>query len=239
MTGRWNGPVAATTVVGVDHALRRFDTEAGPADASASHVLDLHATSGSGASIISAYATKVIGNHPPWAQRHRARQPENVHAREPVMPGRTVGDQGVPSFRAPALGDAVPLQNEVRHAAGAQVLAHGQAGLPAADHQRLYLFNRHLRVLLRQCEVFSPSEPQPMKPRSMGETASPLRLGGGPSSRSMQWLILDDLAQPGPDRQAMSAGRRLRNPAAPLRLPLRQGRHAVTSMEATRWSTIA
>ena len=57
------------------------------------------------------------------------------------MPGRTIGNQGVPSFRAPAFGNSVPLQHEVRHAAVTQVLAHGQTGLAAADNERLYFFS--------------------------------------------------------------------------------------------------
>ena len=57
------------------------------------------------------------------------------------MPGRTIGNQRVPSFRAPPFGNSVPLQDEVRHAAVAQVLAHGQTGLAAANNQRLYIFS--------------------------------------------------------------------------------------------------
>jgi len=34
--------------------------------------------------------------------------------REPVVPGRPVGDQPVPALRAPALGDAVPLDDQMR-----------------------------------------------------------------------------------------------------------------------------
>ncbi len=43
---------------------------------------------------------------------------------------------------APAFGDPVPLEHEVRDAGAAQVLAHGQAGLAAADHQRLDALGR-------------------------------------------------------------------------------------------------
>ena len=66
------------------------------------------------------------------------------------MPGRTIGNQRVPSFRAPAFGNSVPLQNEVRHAPFAQVLAHGQAGLAAANNERIYFFNCHFRVPFSQ-----------------------------------------------------------------------------------------
>jgi hypothetical protein len=53
------------------------------------------------------------------------------------MPGGTVGVQAVPPFRAPAFGDPVPLQDQVRQAAPAQFLAHCQPGLTAAYDQRL------------------------------------------------------------------------------------------------------
>ena len=56
------------------------------------------------------------------------------------MPDGSVRDQRVPALRAPALGDAVPLQDEVRHAALAQVLAHRHAGLTSADDEDLDLF---------------------------------------------------------------------------------------------------
>ena len=56
------------------------------------------------------------------------------------MPGGPVRDQGVPPLRAPTLGDAVPLEDEVRHAAGAQMLAHREAGLATADDEHLYRF---------------------------------------------------------------------------------------------------
>jgi hypothetical protein len=58
-----------------------------------------------------------------------------------IVPGRTVGHQRVPSFRAPAFGNSATLQDEVRHAAVAEVLAHGQTGLAAANNEGLYFFN--------------------------------------------------------------------------------------------------
>ena len=71
------------------------------------------------------------------------------------MPGRSVGDQGVPPLRAPALGDAVPLQDEVRHAAVAQVLAHRQAGLASTDDEYVDLVARHHNLLLRGSPVLT------------------------------------------------------------------------------------
>jgi hypothetical protein len=40
----------------------------------------------------------------------------------------------------------VPLENHVRHAAAAQMLAHGEACLATANNQRIYLFNWHIPV---------------------------------------------------------------------------------------------
>jgi len=65
------------------------------------------------------------------------------HTRKTIMPGRTIGNQGVPPLRAPAFGNAVPLKDEMRYAGLAQMLAHGQPGLSTADHKRVNLFNRH------------------------------------------------------------------------------------------------
>ncbi|GAA0982949.1 hypothetical protein GCM10009555_053670 [Acrocarpospora macrocephala] len=51
------------------------------------------------------------------------------------MPGGSVRDQGVPPLRAPALRDAMPLHDEVRHTAVGQMLTHRQAGLAPADDE--------------------------------------------------------------------------------------------------------
>ena len=53
------------------------------------------------------------------------------------MPGGAVGNQRIPASRTPPLSDAVSLEDEMRHAAGAQMLAHRQTGLPSADDQHL------------------------------------------------------------------------------------------------------
>ena len=57
------------------------------------------------------------------------------------MPGGTVGVQTVPPFRAPAFGNPMPFHDEVGQAALAELLAHRQPGLTAADDQRLDLLN--------------------------------------------------------------------------------------------------
>jgi hypothetical protein len=49
------------------------------------------------------------------------------------MQGRTVGVQTVPPFRAPAFGNPMPFYDEVGQAALAELLAHRQPGLTAAD----------------------------------------------------------------------------------------------------------
>ena len=57
------------------------------------------------------------------------------------MPGRTVGDERVPSLGTPSLGNPMPLEDEMRLAVLAQVLAHGQPGLAPSDDERLDFFN--------------------------------------------------------------------------------------------------
>ena len=70
------------------------------------------------------------------------------------MPGGAVRHQGVPPPRPPPLGDAVALQNEVRHAEQAEMLAHRDAGLTAADDENLDLLARHLNL---QCFSQTPT----------------------------------------------------------------------------------
>jgi len=57
------------------------------------------------------------------------------------VPGGTVGDQRIPSRRAPAFGDTVALEDEVRHAALSEMFAYRDPGLPAADHEGLDFFD--------------------------------------------------------------------------------------------------
>ncbi len=57
--------------------------------------------------------------------------------REPVVPGGAIGHQRVPPLRAPALGDAVAPEYEVRDPEPAPVFAHGHAGLAGAHDERV------------------------------------------------------------------------------------------------------
>jgi hypothetical protein len=59
------------------------------------------------------------------------------------MPGGTVGDERIPPFGTPTLGDASSLEDEMRYAALTQMLAHRHPRLAAADDKGIYLFNRH------------------------------------------------------------------------------------------------
>ncbi|GAA2207440.1 hypothetical protein GCM10009850_028980 [Nonomuraea monospora] len=65
------------------------------------------------------------------------------------MPGGPVRHQGVPPLRAPALRDAVPFQDEVRHSAVGQMLAHRQAGLARADDEDFDFFTQNPQPPLR------------------------------------------------------------------------------------------
>ncbi|GLY69690.1 hypothetical protein Atai01_63090 [Amycolatopsis taiwanensis] len=66
------------------------------------------------------------------------------------MPGRSVRDEGIPPLRAPALGDPLALEHEVRYAAVAEVLAHRDAGLATADDDDLdFLLVRHAGIVGR------------------------------------------------------------------------------------------
>jgi hypothetical protein len=77
-----------------------------------------------------------------------------LKAGEPVVPGGSVGDQGIPSLRAPPFGDPMALHDEVRHAVAVQVLAHRHPGLARADDEDFDLLARHqasplIRTVLR------------------------------------------------------------------------------------------
>src|SRR5262245_516632 len=63
--------------------------------------------------------------------------------RQPHRPVGKLETQAVPAFAAPALGDAVTLQHEMRKAALFQPVTHGEPGLAAADDERLDAFSRH------------------------------------------------------------------------------------------------
>ena len=56
---------------------------------------------------------------------------------ETIVPCGTIGNQRIPPCRAPALGDTIAFEDEMRHAELAQMLAHRDAGLTGADHERI------------------------------------------------------------------------------------------------------
>ena len=64
--------------------------------------------------------------------------------RQPHRPVRKLEFQPVPALAAPALGDPMALEHEVRKPALLQPVAHHQPGLAAADHQRFDFFIRHV-----------------------------------------------------------------------------------------------
>jgi hypothetical protein len=71
------------------------------------------------------------------------------------MPGRAIGNQRVPSFRAPAFGNPLSLHNKVRNAAVTQVLAHGHAGLARTNNEHLDFFSCHILALFRLSGISS------------------------------------------------------------------------------------
>jgi hypothetical protein len=57
------------------------------------------------------------------------------------MPGRSVGDKGVPPAAAPPLGDALAFNDKVPESMAAQMLTHRDAGLAATDNEYLHLLD--------------------------------------------------------------------------------------------------
>ena len=80
------------------------------------------------------------------------------HPRKPIVPGRAVGHQRIPAPAAPGLGNTLFLQHQVGNIQPGQMLAHGDARLPRADHQGIdlgYLFS-HFSILQAQLPTRSP-----------------------------------------------------------------------------------
>ena len=130
-------------VARLDRAVARLGPEAGPAlvpahgehlDAAADRCVDLSRVG------LEVLDDLLLGGEP---------IPIDVELQpgEPVMPRGPVRDQRVPPLRAPPLGDAAPLEDQMRHAAGAQMLAHREAGLATPDDQHLHSFVRHVEIL--------------------------------------------------------------------------------------------
>jgi hypothetical protein len=71
----------------------------------------------------------------------------NWHQGEAIVPSRPVGMQAVPSFRTPALSNPMPLHDQMRQSAFAQLLAHRQSGLAAANYERFDILGRHNATL--------------------------------------------------------------------------------------------
>jgi hypothetical protein len=59
------------------------------------------------------------------------------HVGKSVVPGRPVGNERIPPFRAPALRDPMALDDEMRRTALPQVRAHCEPGLTATDDERI------------------------------------------------------------------------------------------------------
>ncbi len=64
--------------------------------------------------------------------------------RQPHRPVRKLEFQPVPALAAPAFGDPVALEHQVRKPALLQPVAHHEASLAAADHERLDFLIRHV-----------------------------------------------------------------------------------------------
>jgi hypothetical protein len=55
--------------------------------------------------------------------------------------------QAVPSFRTPALSNPMPFHDQMRQSAFAQLLAHRQSGLTAANYERFDVLDGHNATL--------------------------------------------------------------------------------------------
>src|SRR6266446_3060836 len=126
-------------VDGLDHAFRGFDHEAGAVGFLAKS-LDLD-TAADGSCDLLCVGFEIL-HDPVFGGKAVGIDAGEGYVWKSVMPSRTVGDKRVPSFRAPALGNPMSFDDEMRHSAFAQVLAHRQPGLAATYDKSLDLFSR-------------------------------------------------------------------------------------------------
>ena len=124
---------------GLNHALRGFHAKAAPAR----NFLRLHRLHAAAHRRVDLFRIRgeIVGDI--FLRRKRVGIAGKFPARKAVVPGRPVCDQRIPSPAAPTLGDARALQHQMRNAAAAQMLAHRDSGLPAADNQRFNFFRAH------------------------------------------------------------------------------------------------
>ena len=71
------------------------------------------------------------------------------------MPCRAVGDERIPTGRAPPFGDPVAFKDKVIDAVIAQMFAHCDARLPSANDNRINLLQDHALTLLCSVRVSS------------------------------------------------------------------------------------
>ena len=138
-----------------NHPLRGVDTKARPSD-EAFGAENLHP--GTDRRIEAAGIGGKIVCHLLFADKAVCRAVREHHPREPIVPGRAVGDQRIPASAAPGLGNTLLFQHQVGDIQPGQMLAHGDARLPRADHQGIdlgYLFS-HFSILQAQLPTRSP-----------------------------------------------------------------------------------
>jgi hypothetical protein len=79
-------------------------------------------------------------------------------SRQADVPVGALKHQGVPALAAPSLCDAPPFENEMFASKPAEVIAHGQTGLAAADDDGFNLLLDHAAALMaRMCGHDAPS----------------------------------------------------------------------------------
>ena len=100
-------------IVGLDNTLRGFHLEAGAAIEPGDRQ-NLDAAAHRRAYLVGK-RNKGIGNRL-LRNKFVGTVAGEFQARVTVMPCRAIGDERVPALRAPALGNAIPLQNNMRNA---------------------------------------------------------------------------------------------------------------------------
>ncbi|VXC20785.1 conserved hypothetical protein [Pseudoclavibacter sp. 8L] len=214
-----NGPLewpgGGHDVARIDLAFARLHVEAGNTLAPA-HLGNLHSAADRGAEALRVLL-EVVG-HLILGREGVRRDALDLHGREPVVPGRPVGDQRIPAARPPPLGDTLPLDHEVRHPTSRQVLAHRDSGLAGTHDEHFRLLERHTNLHAgEETRSRATPRPKPEAPDRWAATSSapsdstkPHRGSGGKYALPRQSIESLDVDAPPPGN---SGARGLLGPA--------------------------
>ncbi|MNT41060.1 hypothetical protein D3C72_1774090 [compost metagenome] len=85
-------------------------------------------------------ALEILG-HALFRRKGLRRNALEFHPGKTVMPGRSIRDQRIPTFRAPAFCDSAAFQHDMLHTHVREMLTHRDARLASTDHHGVDFFH--------------------------------------------------------------------------------------------------